>query len=162
MAHSGTERDWPEWFAALQTAEHIARREAADSDRYTRLCRAREFIDEHFDQPIDLEEIAGRAYFSRYHFLRSFRRAFDITPHQYLTRRRIEHAKELLSTSELPITEICLQVGFHSLGSFSSLFQRHVGHSPNRYRAKLVQSLGIPSPIIQSPIPACFLSAYGR
>ncbi len=162
MAHRGTERGWPEWFAALQTAEHIARSEAADGDRYTRLCRARELIDACFDQPIDLDEIAERAYFSRYHFLRSFRRAFDITPHQYLTRRRIERAKELLSSSDLPVTEICLQVGFQSLGSFSSLFQRHVGHSPNRYRAKLVQSLGIPSPVVQSPIPARFLSAYSR
>ena len=160
MDGSGTELDWPRWFAALQTAELLAQRETRDYDTFTRLSRAREFIDTHFDRAIDLDAIAEQACFSRYHFLRSFRRAFDVTPHQYVTQRRIERAKELLTSSALPITEICYEVGFHSLGSFSSLFHRHVGHSPSRYRTKLVQSLGIPVPIAPTPIPACFFSVF--
>ncbi|MEM9487952.1 MAG: helix-turn-helix transcriptional regulator [Myxococcota bacterium] len=106
--------------------------------------------------------MARAACFSRYHFLRAFRREFDITPHQYLTRYRIDRARELLSTSDRPVTEICLDVGFRSLGSFSSLFQRHVGHSPTRYRRYLVQSLGIPRELARQPVPACFAAFFGR
>lgn len=154
--------DWPAWFAALNAATAQARAAALDADLEARLGRARAFIDAHYDQRIDLDAIAGAACLSRYHFLRSFRRAFDITPHQYLTRKRIDRAKELLQTSDLSVTEVCLEVGFHSLGSFSSLFQRHVGHAPGRYRGRLVQSLGIPGPGPGRAIPACFLSFFGQ
>ena len=98
---------------------------------WRRLALARAFIDEHYDLPLDLEQIAGQASFSRYHFLRLFRGAFDQTPHQYLTERRIAKAKELLASSDLSVTEVCLAVRFDSLGSFSALFRRHVGHAPS-------------------------------
>ena len=98
------------------------------------LRRARELIDSQYAQPLDLDELAKTANFSRYHFLRAFRRAFHATPHEYRTRKRIERAKELLAQSELTITEICFEVGFESLGSFSSLFRRRFGCSPGRYR----------------------------
>ncbi len=96
-----------------------------------RLVLARAFIDEHYDLPLDLEQIAGQASFSRYHFLRLFRGAFDQTPHQYLTQRRIAKAKELLAASDMSVTEVCFAVGFDSLGSFSALFRRHIGHAPH-------------------------------
>jgi AraC-like DNA-binding protein len=99
---------------------------ALHADTYRRLMRAREFIDECYDQPLDLEQISGEACLSRYHFLRLFRRAFNKTPHQYLTQRRIEKAKELLASSGLTVTDVCFEVGFESLGSFSSLFHKHV------------------------------------
>ena len=73
-------------------------------------------------RPLDLDELARAAHFSRYHFLRAFRRAYHATPHGYLTRKRIERAKELLAQSELTVTEICFEVGFESLGSFSNWF----------------------------------------
>lgn len=158
----GESLDWPAWFAALNAATAQARAAARDADLEARLRRARAFIDAHYDQHIDLDAIARAACLSRYHFLRSFRRAFDITPHQYLTHKRIERAKELLETSNISVTEVCLEVGFQSLGSFSSLFQRHVGHSPGRYRGRLVQSLGIPGLIVGPAIPACFLSFFGQ
>lgn len=158
---TGTDRDWALWFSGLNAAAAHAydRTVLRDADTHARLCRAREFIDQHYDRPIDLDAIAQQACFSRYHFLRAFRRAFDITPHQYLTHKRIERAKELLEGSDLPVTEVCFQVGFHSLGSFSSLFQRHVGHSPNRYRTRIVQCPG--TPVLQPAIPACFLAVFG-
>jgi AraC-like DNA-binding protein len=101
-----------------------------------RLDRARKFIDSCYDLPLNLDEISSQACFSRYHFLRLFRRAFNKTPHQYLVERRIEKAKELLSGNELRVTDVCFEVGFQSLGSFSSLFHKSVGHrSPSAKRA---------------------------
>jgi len=100
------------------------------------LQRARELIDAHYAQPLDLNQLARTANFSRYHFLRAFRSAFHATPHEYLTRKRVERAKELLAESELTVTEICFEVGFESLGSFSSLFHKVVGWSPSIYRAR--------------------------
>ncbi len=73
---------------------------------YERLCRARDFIDVCYDLPLNLDQISSQACFSRYHFLRLFRDAFDKTPHRYLFERRIEKAKQLLSSDELRETDI--------------------------------------------------------
>jgi AraC-like DNA-binding protein len=126
------------------------------ADTYRRLMRAREFIDECYHQPLDLEQISGEACLSRYHFLRLFRRAFNKTPHQYLTQRRIEKAKELLSSSGLTVTDVCFEVGFESLGSFSSLFHKHVGHPPITYRAIVFER----RLARQRKVPACMLMMY--
>jgi AraC-like DNA-binding protein len=123
------------------------------SEVHERLCRARSFIDECYDLPLDLNEISRQACLSRYHFLRLFREAFATTPHQYLIKRRIEKAKELLRTRQLSVTDICFEVGFQSLGSFSSLFRRCVGHAPINYRARQMESM--------SKVPPCFLSMNG-
>lgn len=94
----------------------------SDLETLQRLGRAREFIDHCYDHPLSLDQISEKACFSRYHFLRLFRQAFNKTPHQYLIERRIEKAKELLSADDLRVTDVCFEVGFQSLGSFSSLF----------------------------------------
>ena len=125
------------------------------TDVYERLCRARHFIDLCYDLPLDLDQISRQACFSRYHFLRLFREAFDQTPHQYLVERRIEKAKELLSKDNLRVTDICFEVGFQSLGSFSSLFQRRVGHAPITYRERARQSVAA-----RARVPGCFLVMY--
>jgi len=130
---------------------------ALHADTYRRLIRAREFIDQCYNLPIDLDKISGEACLSRYHFLRLFRRAFNQTPHQYLIHRRIEAAKELLSSSGLRVTDVCFEVGFESLGSFSSLFHKHVGHPPITYRAIIFER----KLENQRKIPACFLMMYG-
>jgi AraC-like DNA-binding protein len=124
---------------------------------YQRLCRAREFIDACYNLPLDLDQISSQACFSRYHFIRLFRQAFDRTPHQYLTEKRIEKAKELLASGDLTVTDVCFEVGFQSLGSFSSLFHKCVGHPPNAHRDRVCE--GKQSP--QRQIPACFLIIYG-
>src|SRR5688572_3464661 len=121
------------------------------------LWRARELIDTYYAQPLDLDELARTANFSRYHFLRAFRRAFHTTPHEYLTRKRIERAKELLAQSELTITEICFEVGFESLGSFSTLFHKIVGWSPSIYRARSWEMRKNPLKFI----PSCYVIKYG-
>ena len=120
-----------------------------------RLNRARRFIDACYELPLDLEEISSHACFSRYHFLRLFRQAFNKTPHQYLVERRIERAKELLSSENLRVTDVCYEVGFQSLGSFSSLFRKSVGHPPIIYREKSRERQAA-----KRQIPGCFLVMY--
>lgn len=121
-----------------------------------RLDRARKFIDSCYDLPLNLDEISSHACFSRYHFLRLFRQAFNKTPHQYLVERRIEKAKELLTANDLRVTDVCFEVGFQSLGSFSSLFHKSVGHAPITYREKSRETQAA-----KRQVPGCFLVMYG-
>jgi AraC-like DNA-binding protein len=123
------------------------------SDIHERLCRARRYIDECYDLPLDLAEISKQACLSRYHFLRLFRDTFETTPHQYLIRRRIEKAKELLRSRRLSVTDVCFEVGFQSPGSFSALFRKCVGDAPANYRARELAA--------RRRIPGCFLIMHG-
>jgi AraC-like DNA-binding protein len=123
------------------------------NNSYRQLVRARAFMDTFYDLPLDLEQIASQASFSRYHFLRLFRDTFDQTPHQYLVKRRIERAKSLLAAGELSITEVCFAVGFRSLGSFSALFHRCAGYPPKEYRTRVFRGMYLPRRFV----PACFL-----
>ena len=120
-----------------------------------RLNRAREYMDLCYDLPLNLEQISRQACFSRFHFLRLFRQAFNKTPHQYLVERRIEKAKELLTSEKLRVTDICFEVGFQSLGSFSSLFHKSVGDPPVIYREKCRESQAA-----RRQVPGCFLVMY--
>lgn len=101
-----------------------------------RLRLARTYIDDHYAAPITLEHISREAGFSPYHFIRLFQAEFQRTPHQYLVQQRIDNAKMLLRTTDLPIIDICCTVGFESLGSFSTLFRREAGLSPSQYRQR--------------------------
>lgn len=117
----------------------------------TELLRIRAFIDRHYARPLTIERLAARCGLSSFHFIRAFRAAFGDTPHQYLRQRRLDRAKELLVTTPLAVTEICDQIGFQSLGSFSSLFRRVTGETPAEYRAKRRTSVHI---------PGCFVRMY--
>jgi AraC-like DNA-binding protein len=128
--------------------KRMVRRVATDLETLQRLGRARDFIDHCYDHPLSLDQISEKACFSRYHFLRLFRQAFNKTPHQYLIERRIEKAKELLGDDELRVTDVCFEVGFQSLGSFSTLFHKTVGQAPLTYRER-VQA--------KRQVPGCFL-----
>ena len=125
----------------------------ANDDLRERLWRARRLMDECYDQPLDLTQISKEACLSRYHFLRSFRAAFDTTPRQYLIQRRIQKAKELLRVRSLSVTDVCFEVGFQSPGSFSALFHKCVGDAPVTYRRRQRESL--------KKIHGCFISMYG-
>jgi AraC family transcriptional regulator len=111
-----------------------AARPSTRAEIYVRLQRARDFMEASLFEPLTIPDIAAAAWFSPHHFLRLFKQTFGQTPHQYLTRRRLEHARRLLSASEISVTEVCSTVGFESLGSFSLLFRRHVGQSPEAWR----------------------------
>jgi AraC-like DNA-binding protein len=126
-----------------------------EDDILQRLARARDYIDHCYDHPLSLEQISEKACFSRYHFLRLFRQAFKKTPHQYLIECRIEKAKLLLRANELRVTDVCFEVGFQSLGSFSSLFHRYVGHAPIIYRKRAREREKA-----RRKVPGCFLVMY--
>ena len=126
----------------LQVQHHLDRevarlpavRPATRAELYRRLHLAKEYADSAFDAPLTLDDLAGAAGLSPNHLLRTFKQAFGQTPHQYLTERRLERARQLLAETNQPVTEICLSVGFASLGAFSWLFRRRVGVSPAEYR----------------------------
>jgi AraC-like DNA-binding protein len=115
--------------------ERIGR--AVHGELLTRLGRARAYIDEHYRMPLGVDQLAAMAGVSKFHFIRSFEAAYGMTPIRYLSFRRIERARELLRDPTLTVTQVCMRVGFTSLGSFSSRFSRLVGLSPTDYRRSL-------------------------
>ena len=121
-------------------------------DRNRRMLRSRDAMDRAYDQPLDIAALARIAYVSEAHFIRTFRATFGETPHRYLQRRRVERAMFLLRESDRSVTDICLAVGFTSLGTFSRTFRDVVGQSPTRYRARAV---------VQAT-PSCFTRAWTR
>lgn len=112
-----------------------ARRASTREELWRRLNRGRDFIHARFESALTLSEIAAAAHLSPFHFLRGFKAAFRSTPHQYLSKCRVERAKFLLDRTELSVTEICFSIGFESLGSFSSWFTRLTGSSPRAWRS---------------------------
>ncbi len=99
-----------------------------------RLKRAIEFIEMHLDSPVPLADVAGAAGLSRMHFAAQFRAATGIRPHEYLLRRRIEKAQTMLATTDLPIAELALTVGFSTQAHFTAVFKRFSGLSPRRWQ----------------------------
>jgi AraC-like DNA-binding protein len=100
------------------------------------LRRAKDLMDREYARPLDVMAIARAALMSPAHFSRQFRAVYGETPYGYLMTRRIERAKALLRRGDLSVTEVCLEVGCTSLGSFSSRFRELVGESPSAYRAR--------------------------
>jgi len=121
------------------------------SDLLPHLRRARDLIDGHYAEPLDLTRLAAAARCSAYHFLRSFAAVYGETPARYLTRRRVERAAELLRSANLTVTEVCHLVGFASVGTFSTRFKQLVGLPPSAYQRQARQRGGPP------PIPGCFV-----
>lgn len=128
-------------------------------DIYQRVVSAKLFIDDNYCEAIDLQEISSRAYLSRFHFHRLFTRIYRKTPHQYLTRKRIEKAKDLLAENK-SVTDVCNEVGFESIGSFSVLFKKEIGFAPTYYRnmAWLKKQQAKEQP--KRFIPHCFIEGY--
>jgi AraC-like DNA-binding protein len=134
----------------MPTARHDANR---------RLLRARDAMDRSYADALDVEALATAVHLSRAHFIRSFREAFGETPHRYLQRRRLERAMALLRETDRPVTEICLDVGFTSLGSFSRTFRDVVGTSPSAYRAR---EQAAPRAAIRAGVPGCVAMLWDR
>ena len=99
-----------------------------------RLLRARDAMDRAYAEPLNVRAVAAVAHVSEAHFIRSFRAVFGETPHLYLRRRRVERSMFLLRETERSVTDICFDVGFSSLGTFSRTFREIVGETPSGYR----------------------------
>ncbi|MFD1828809.1 MULTISPECIES: helix-turn-helix domain-containing protein [Streptomyces] len=125
-------------------------RAAEETNR--RMLRARDAMDRAYAQPLDVPALARIAHVSPAHFTRTFRAAFGETPHRYLQRRRIERAMFLLRETDRRVTDICFEVGFGSLGTFSRTFRDIVGRSPREYRRAAVAA----------GVPTCFTMAWTR
>ena len=106
----------------------------AIEDLNRRLLRARDAMDRAYAQPLDVAALARVAHISEAHFIRSFRDVFGETPHRYLQRRRVERSMFLLRETDRSVTDICMDVGFASLGTFSRTFRVVVGETPSDYR----------------------------
>ncbi len=127
---------------------------------YRRIVQAKRYIDENFAEPIDLDEIAGEAAFSKYHFLRLFRMAYGKTPKKYLINVRIEAARKLLEAG-ISVSETCNRVGFDSLTTFSGLFKKMTLLSPSGYqRNQLQRQEHLKSDPLEF-IPGCFAESRG-
>lgn len=122
------------------------------------LTNARDFMRSSYDVPLRLPDISAQANLSPYHFLRIHKQTFQESPHEFLTRLRIERAKTLLARGGHNVTEACFEVGYSSLGSFSVLFTRRVGVSPSEYRRYARSSVAVPREVRALFIPSCFLS----
>ncbi|MGG1664253.1 helix-turn-helix transcriptional regulator [Brevibacillus sp. NRS-1366] len=103
---------------------------------YKRLHLGHDFMAAYFHQPITLTDVGRVACLSTNHFIRSYKQLFGISPHQFLTEKRLQEAKRLLLHTEMPITAICLEVGFQSSSSFSGLFSKRFSMSPSQFRQK--------------------------
>jgi AraC-like DNA-binding protein len=127
---------------------------------YRRIVQAKLFIDTNYANNIDLDNIADEASFSKFHFIRLFKKVYGKTPHQYLTVVRIEKAMQLLK-ADIPVAEVCYSVGFDSISSFTGLFKRIVKQTPHNY---LLQQKKRKAQIFKTPlnfIPGCFADKNG-
>ena len=118
------------------------------------LRRARDRIDRHFAEPLDLDALAATAGLSKFHFLRCFAAVYGRTPGVHLTERRVERAQDLLRATTTTVTEVCRAVGYEGLGTFSRRFRELVGESPSQYRERWAAA----GPV---RVPGCWVFMHG-
>lgn len=126
----------------------------APDDVLVHLRVARDLADREYAQELNLTRLAAAAGLSKYHFLRLFTATYGLTPAEYVSRRRIERAQDLLRATNLTVTEVCHAVGFSSLGSFSSRFRAIVGETPSAFQERYAGA-GVPR------IPGCYVFMWG-
>lgn len=126
----------------------------AVEEQNRRLLRARDAMDRDYAVPLDVPALAAIACVSQAHFIRTFRATFGETPHRYLQRRRVERSMHLLRETDRSVTDVCLDVGFTSLGTFSRTFRAIVGVPPIAYRRGRAPMRG--------KVPTCFAMAGTR
>jgi AraC-like DNA-binding protein len=141
--HRAARRDPREWDTGQVTPEDLAH-----------LRRARDLMDRDYARPLDVPAMARQALMSPSHFSRQFRAAYGETPYSYLMTRRIERAMALLRRGDLSVTDVCMEVGCTSLGSFSARFTEIVGETPSAYRARCHDATAV--------VPACVAKIWTR
>jgi AraC-like DNA-binding protein len=131
-------------------AAHADRLDAVKASTRSEVCRrllrGRDYLLSHQDRRVSLGEAAREACLSPHHFHRAFVAAFGVTPHQFIVEQRLRLAANMLADSMRPVGDVCVDTGFASAGSFSTLFRRRFGLSPRAYRAsKIARSDKTPS-----------------
>src|SRR5688572_32724834 len=127
---------------------------------FRRLCRARDLLREASDPSPTIEQLARDVRISPFYFIRQFEAVFGVTPHQFRIASRIELAKALLARGEHSVTDVCMEVGFSSLGSFSTLFAQRVGEAPSAYRRRVRPLVPVTRGGVSHLAPGC-LSLMG-
>jgi AraC-like DNA-binding protein len=130
-------------------------------DPLERLCRARDLVRDCYTQPVTLADCALEAGLSPWHLLRSFRAAFGQTPKEFQSQLRLERAKHLLTVTNRSVTDVCFDVGFSSLGTFSVLFKRQAGISPKEFRRRIRSWVTMPGRSPWIYVPSCFAHRFG-
>lgn len=123
---------------------------------FRRLCQARDLLLMEHDPALSVEDVARAVGISPSHFTRQFTAVFGLTPHQLRIQSRLERARHLLAAGQHSVTEVCMEVGFSSLGSFSTLFTRRVGETPSAYQRRMRVLVQVPGTLPQELIPGCF------
>jgi AraC-like DNA-binding protein len=133
---------------------------------FRRLCAARQLLIDDSDRaPLPIDAVARAIGMSPFHFIRRFDAVFGVTPHQARIAARLDRAKLLLARGEHSVTEVCFEVGFSSLGSFSALFARRVGESPSEFRRRVRRVVSVPGTLpaareaeaIAAAFPSCLM-----
>jgi AraC-like DNA-binding protein len=127
---------------------------------HVRLCAARELLCSPDEPGVSVEQVAARVNVSPFHLTRRFAAVFGATPHQYRTAARLWRARQLLARGEHTVTEVCFELGFSSLGSFSALFRARVGESPLAYQRRMRRLWSVPAELPPVLAPGC-LSLMG-
>ena len=128
---------------------------------FRRLCLARDLLRELRDPAPSIADLAREVRISPFHFIRQFEAVFGVTPHQFRIQARLDAAKHLLAMGHHSVTDVCLEVGFSSLGSFSALFTRRVGEAPSAYRRRVRAMVQVPDTLPADLMPGC-LSLMSR
>lgn len=124
---------------------------------FRRLCRARDLLRELREPSPSIADLAREVQISPFHFIRQFEAVFGVTPHQFRIRTRLDTAKHLLAMGHLSVTDVCMEVGFSSLGSFSALFTQRIGEAPSVYRRRVRVMVQVPGTIPADLTPGCLL-----
>ena len=133
-----------------------------DDVTFRRLCRARDLLAAGFTERITLEQAAREACLSPFHFQRLFARVFQETPHDFLTRLRMDTAKRLLAAGDLPVTEVCLEAGYQSIGTFTTRFTAKMGTPPSEYRRLARRCVAPVGGWRIYRVPTCFINFWIR
>lgn len=133
---------------------------AIDNDTYRRVAAAKMFIDDNLHERIKLEQVSQQACFSPFYFHKLFTRIYKKTPHAYMTQVRIEAAKRMLGQKTSSVSQVCTNVGFESVGSFSNLFKKKNGLGPQEYRQQQLQRQEAMETRPRTFIPSCVAHYY--
>lgn len=124
---------------------------------FRRLCRARDLLREPREPSPSIADLAREVQISPFHFIRQFEAVFGVTPHQFRIQTRLDAAKHLLAMGQHSVTDVCMEVGFSSLGSFSSLFTERMGEAPSAYRRRVRAMVQVPGTVPAALTPGCLL-----